>query len=50
MKFKDFKKEVAEDFPKIYKLLKGYFEIMENTFNNDIIRNINMAKINSVFI
>lgn len=50
MKFKDFKKEVAEDFPKIYKLLKGYFEIMENIFDNDITRNINMAKIISVFI
>lgn len=49
-KFKCFKKEIQEDFPFYYKRLKGYFQLMEEEFNYDIIRNIEIAKINSIFI
>lgn len=49
-KFKEFKKEIKEDFPKYYKYIKGYFEIMEKIFDGDIKRNIEMAKIKSKFI
>lgn len=49
-KFKIFKDEIENDFPVYYKRFKGYFEIMSYDFNYDINRNIEFAKINSVFI
>lgn len=50
MKFKNFKKEIQNDFPRYYKHLKGYFDIIEQDLDYDIIRNIEMAKLKSKFI
>lgn len=50
LKFKNFEKEIKDDFPKIYKKLHGYFEIAEDTFNNDIKRVIEYSKIISIII
>lgn len=50
IKFKNFKEEIYNDFPNYYKRLKGYFDIIEQDLDNDIIRNIEMAKIKSKFI
>lgn len=50
LKFKNFKKEIEDDFPDYYKRIKGYFEIQEDIFNEDIKRNIEFAKIKSIFI
>lgn len=49
-KFELFKNEIENDFPRYYKYLKGYFEIMLEEFNNDIFRNMEIAKIKSVFL
>lgn len=50
MKFKNFKKEIHNDFPNYYKRLKGYFDLIEQELDYDIIRNIEMAKLKSKFI
>lgn len=50
IKFKQFKNEIKDDFPKYYKKMEGYFNLMENIFDYDIIRIIEFAKINSIFL
>lgn len=50
MKFKNFKEEIHNDFPNYYKRLKGYFDLIEQELDYDIIRNIEMAKLKSKFI
>lgn len=50
-KFREFKKEIKDDFPNIYyNKLYGYFDIMEDTFNKDLIRKLNKAELESIII
>lgn len=50
IKLKELIKELQKDFPKYYKRIKGYFEIFMEDIEIDIIRKIEIAKINSVFL
>lgn len=49
-KIKYFRNEIEEDFPKYYKHLKGYIDILIQDINISIIQKIDLAKINSIFI
>lgn len=49
-KIKHFRNEIEVDFPKYYKHLKGYIDILIYDINVNIMQKIDLAKINSIFI